>query len=207
MLITLKTESIAMIPPKVPARYLLALIMSGVLCWVVAGKVPAAELSRVATPNCQCQSCDCSGRTGKDNFFLKGMRFFIGHFQGLLPSKSVCDETSCDDACDAMMIEELIELQDAGDFDQSSSASDNSTNELRQIKVDSLSGSTDIQPINVRQTLPDAGEPSDRPSEDLPRGRLRLPTPRIPDPVPVEQSKTNLIPTPIRNAQSISSSD
>ena len=217
-----KTESIAMICPRVPVR---SLLVAGVLCLSVAGKVPAGELSgfghdccsRVVMPNCQCQNCDCSRRTGKDNVFLKGMRFVIGHFQAMLPSKSVCDESHCDDACDAMMIQELMEIPDAGDLDQTPSASDDPTNGLRQIKVDSikvdsikvdsLSGSNGIQPSHVKHVLPDAGEPSDRPSENLPRGSVRLSIPRITDAVSSEQSGTNLIPAPIRDAQLNSASD
>ena len=41
-----------------------------------------------------------------------------------------------------MMIEELMEIRDAEDSDQPPSASDNLTNELRQINVDFLSEAT-----------------------------------------------------------------
>lgn len=205
-----------MVPPKVSARHLIALIVTSSLCLgVAAGKVPAAELlgfgdcrsCRGATSDCQCQKCNCDGRTGKDNVFQKGMRFFIGHFQAMLPSKTSCDETPCDDACDAMMIEELMELRDAGDSDPPPSASDSLTNELRQINVDSLSETTGTQVIKVRQKFPDAVEPSDHLLEDIPRGRLRLSTPRTTVPVPAAPAKTTLIPNPIRNAKPISSTD
>lgn len=100
-----------------------------------------------------------------------------------------------------------MEIRDAEDSDQPPSASDNLTNELRQINVDFLSEATGTQAIKVRQKFLDAVELSDRPSEDLPRGRLRLSTPRTTVAVPAEQSKTTLIPTPIRDAKPISSTD
>ncbi len=200
-----------MISERVHSRHLLAIV----LCLAFAGEVTAVEFSppcecrscRVAVQSCQCQQCDCGGRTEEDNFIHKGMRFFIGKFQAMMPSKSGCDETPCDDACDAMMIEELMEIRDAEDSDQPLSASDNLTNELRQINVDFLSEATGTQAIKVRQKFLDAVEPSDRPSEDLPRGRLRLSTLGTAVPVPAEQSKATLIPTPIRDAKPISSTD
>lgn len=40
-----------------------------------------------------------------------------------MPFKAACDEVSCDDGCDAMMLDELMELQDAIESDASSSSS------------------------------------------------------------------------------------
>ena len=52
------------------------------------------------------------GHVRKDNVVMRSMYSLIEHLHALLPSYQACDEISCDDACDAMMMEKLIEMRE-----------------------------------------------------------------------------------------------
>ena len=164
-----------------------------------------------ATQKCGYQQCDCSDGGAKENLFMRSMRVLTGRLHSWLPSKAGCDETPCDDACDAMMLEELIEIQNSAEGDSDApvpSHSDqidvNQTNKPPQatrllpvVILSPLDGVT-AAALDAKPLVSDRLEPSDRQLEDLPRGRLRAVSPEISVPVPFEQSKATVIPPPIR---------
>ena len=81
----------------------------------------ADNVSRQAVLKCESHQCDCTGQLGKENLFKRSMHALMGHLHALLPSRAGCDEIPCDDACDAMMLEELMEMQDSLESDPASS--------------------------------------------------------------------------------------
>ena len=81
----------------------------------------ASNASCQAVSQCDCQHCDCAGHSGKENLFKRSMHALMGHLHALLPSRAGCDELPCDDACDAMMLDELMEMQDSLESDPASS--------------------------------------------------------------------------------------
>ena len=171
-----------------------------------------------ATQQCDCQQCDCSDDAAKDNLFKQSMRVLMGRLHSLLSSKAGCDETPCDDACDAMMLEELIEIQNSAEVDSDAPVPSHSdqidvhqtnkppqaTRLLPVVILSPLDGVTaaamDAKPLVSDRLEPSDRrlEPSDRRLEDLPRGRVRAVSPRVSVPVPFEQSKATVIPPPIR---------
>lgn len=160
-----------------------------------------------AAQKCECQQCDCAGHGGKGNLFKRSMDALMGHLHALLPSKSGCDDTPCDDACDSMMLEELIEMQDSIEADPASSQPSSSD---RVDNVQTISGTGRIvivAPLGgaagratiANPPVSDQVEPSDRPLEDLSRSRIPVSSPRLAVPRSMDQSEAIVIPSPIRN--------
>ncbi|MDC0288232.1 hypothetical protein OAL01_02185 [Rubripirellula sp.] len=148
------------------------------------------------------------------------MRSLIGHLHALLPSRKACDEISCDDACDAMMLEDLIEMREAGEsaagYPSTSSLQMNaktrmrddleSSGEVDDAQLTSGTGPIIVAPIgaagraaNAKPLFSNQLEPNERPLEDLSRSRVRISSPRITTPAAKEGSKSINIPSPIRS--------
>lgn len=215
-------------PLKVCTCRLFFAVMLGLLSLGGANGATAFELFslRASDDCCQVaqqsdsQQCDCAGHLRKDNLFKRSMRSLIGHLHALLPSRKACDEISCDDACDAMMLEDLIEMREAGEsaagYPSTSSLQMNaktrmrddleSSGEVDDAQLTSGTGPIIVAPIgaagraaNAKPLFSNQLEPNERPLEDLSRSRVRISSPRITTPAAKEGSKSINIPSPIRS--------
>jgi hypothetical protein len=213
-------------PLKVCTCRLVFAVMLGLLSLGGANESTAFELFSLrgsddccqVAQHCDCQSCDSAGHVRKDNLFKRSMHSLIGQLHSLLPSRKACDEISCDDACDAMMLEELIEMREAVEAAEvSPSTSPSSINtktrddSLSNEEADSMpqkssAGPVIVAPIgatgragNPKPLFSNQLEPNERPLEDLSRGRGRIFSPRITTPALTDGSKSTTIPSPIRN--------
>ena len=206
---------------KVPTSRLIFAATLGVLSLGGASDVAAFEFfsSRASKSSCQavstcdCQQCDCAGQPGKENLFKRSLHALMGQLHALLPSRAGCDETPCDDACDAMMLEELLEMQASLEADPASSqpsSSDKVGNGLGAttqptsgtgavVIVAPLGGAAAARDVNTEPPVSDQLEPRERSLEKFPGGRIRFSSPHITVPALTEQSEATVIPLPIRN--------
>jgi hypothetical protein len=94
----------------------LAYVAAGGMCLATTGNTLAADcgckascdVCPTATTGC---SCDCSSGKKKHNCVYKALDAFAGGIEKLLrldQCDSRCDESVCDDGCDAAMIDELM---------------------------------------------------------------------------------------------------
>jgi hypothetical protein len=215
-------------PLKVCTCRLVFAVMLGLLALGPANKAAAFELFSQGgsddcyqvAQQCDCQKCDSVGHVRKDNLFKRSMHSLIGHLHALLPSRKACDEISCDGACDAMVLEDLIEMRgavEAAIISPSTSSSSKNTKTgtrddlVSRGEVDNARQTSGPEPVivapigatgragNPKPLFSNQLEPNERPLEDLSRGRVRGASPRITTPAPTAGSKSTIIPSPIRN--------
>ncbi len=219
-------------PLKVCTCRLVFAVLIGLLSLGGANKVAAFELFSLGgsddccqvAQQCDCQKCDRVGYVRKDNLFKRSMHSLIGHLQALLPSRKACDQISCDDACDSMMLDDLIEMREAVEAASVSPITSSSpinakietydvvsSDELDKARQKHGSGPVTVAPIgaagrtgNPKPLFSNRLEPNELPLEDLSRGRVQISKPRITKPLftkpaPTAGSKSFTIPSPIRN--------
>ena len=219
-------------PLKVCTCRLVFAVMLGLLSLGGANKAAAFELFSLGgsddccqvAQQCDCQKCDRVGNVRKDNLFKRSMLSLIGHLHALLPSQKACDEISCDDACDSMRLDDLIQMREAVEaatVSPSTSFSPINTkieandvvssDELANARQKHGPGPVIVAPIgaagragNPKPLFSNQLEPNERPLEDLSRGRVRtssprITNPRVTNPAPTAGSKSTTIPSPIRN--------
>ena len=169
---------------------------------------------------CDCQQRDCAGPVWKDNLLTRSAHALVGHLHALLPSRNACDEVSCDDACDSMMLEELIEMREAAEaaaVSPSPSSSKSSaksgtavavlgSDEVNDALQDSGTWPVTVVPIravgrasNAKLIVPHQLGPNENALEGLSRDGLQISSPGITNPAPTGGSKSTIIPAPIRH--------
>lgn len=217
--ITLHLERDLMNLLKVCTSRLIFAAMLGLLTLGAASDVAAFEFfswraenaSCQAVSKCDCHQCDCAGQPAKENLFKRSMHALMGHLHALLPSRAGCDEIPCDDACDAMMLEELMEMQDSLESDPASSQP-SSSDKVENAKAASTQpasgtgavvivaplGAAAARDVNTEPPVSDQIEPRERSLEEFPGGRIRFSSPHITVPATAERSESIAIPLPIR---------
>ena len=167
-----------------------------------------------AISNCTCEKCACAGKPD-GNLFKRSMNSLMRHLNSMMPFKAGCDEVSCDDGCDAMMLDELMELQDAIESDASSSLSpsidaDGENQAAEGQKSLELDTAVIVAPLgdadaarkgNTKPPVADQLQPLEPNPQDSESIRSRILNSSIQLSNTAEGKRATVIPLPIRNGE------